>query len=236
MTAPELTQLWLDTREPPPDKVAKLKKDWTDRNGKKQSFSVDYMGHADVTDELLKHDPEWNWEPVAWDANGLPLLVRDANGFPRGLWIRLTVHGHSRLGFGSVESAKSEAVKELIGDAIRNAGMRFGIALALWSKAEWEEMHHEAAQDAQGPSQPAPVVSPPPGVTGPTVATGANNAVTERLVVPERTNLLQVISTLTGPSAKAWNEYRKTNRYPPDLVGLTPGQYEAVAAFLIALG
>jgi hypothetical protein len=50
------------------------------------------------------------------------------------LWIVLTLHGKSLPGSGSVEGRKSEKVKELIGDAIRNAAMRFGLALALWIK------------------------------------------------------------------------------------------------------
>lgn len=135
-----LVRLHQDTRQPPADKVAKLKKTWEGKDGRPGGTIVlDYMGHADVTDELLKHDPLWNWEPVAFDADGRPLVDRDSNGWPRGLWIRLTVHGHTRLGYGTCAPGKGDAVKELIGDALRNAAMRFGVALALWSKAEWEE-------------------------------------------------------------------------------------------------
>lgn len=95
---------------------------------------LDYIGHATVTDRLLSVDPQWNWEPVAVDESGLPVF--SDNG--RGLWIRLTILGVTRLGYGSVESGKAEAVKELIGDAIRNAAMRFGVALDLWSKSDLE--------------------------------------------------------------------------------------------------
>lgn len=88
---------------------------------------LDYVGHAETTDRLLSVDPEWTWEPFAVDANGLPAL---ASG---GLWIRLTVAGVTRIGFGSADGKTGpDAVKELIGDAIRNAAMRFGVALDLW--------------------------------------------------------------------------------------------------------
>lgn len=89
---------------------------------------IDYVGHAHVTERLLNVDPDWNWEPVGFDANGLPRL--DEHG---GLWIRLTIAGVTRIGYGDAPG-KKYATKELIGDAIRNAAMRFGVALDLWKK------------------------------------------------------------------------------------------------------
>lgn len=90
---------------------------------------LDYVGHADVTDRLLQVDPEWTWEPLAFTAEGLPAF---GNG---GLWIRLTVAGTTRLGFGDAPGkAGGDAVKEVIGDAIRNAALRFGVGLDLWRK------------------------------------------------------------------------------------------------------
>lgn len=89
---------------------------------------LDYVGHAAVTDRLLSVDPEWSWEPMAVSPEGIPLLDRDGN-----LWIRLTVNGHTRPGVGDGSS-----MKERIGDALRNAAMRFGVALDLWSKEELE--------------------------------------------------------------------------------------------------
>jgi hypothetical protein len=91
---------------------------------------VDYVGHADVTDRLLSVDPTWNWEPLAYDERGLPALDQHT-----GLWIRLTVAGTPKLGYGHPDGkAGGDAVKEAIGDAIRNAAMRFGVALDLWRK------------------------------------------------------------------------------------------------------
>lgn len=91
---------------------------------------LDYVGHADATDRLLQVDPEWTWEPVAFDQRGLP--ARDELG---GMWIRLTVAGVTRLGYGHAgDKSGGDAIKEVIGDAIRNAAMRFGVSLDLWRK------------------------------------------------------------------------------------------------------
>jgi hypothetical protein len=98
---------------------------------------LDYAGHAAVTDRLLSVDLSWNWEPLAFDEKGLPRFVVE-EGQAVGLWIRLTVCGVTRLGFGSVESGAHDAEKQLISDAIRNGAMRFGVALDLWSKEELE--------------------------------------------------------------------------------------------------
>ena len=99
---------------------------------------LDYVGHAEVTDRLLSVDPEWTWEPLGFDIDGMPRFIRNGNGQAIGLWIKLTVAGVTRLGFGSIESGKFDAEKQLIGDALRNAAMRFGVALTLWSKSELE--------------------------------------------------------------------------------------------------
>lgn len=134
-----------DLREPfPPAVVGKLPRNIKD--GPKTTCRVcggyhapaglhlDYVGHAEVTDRLLTVDPSWSWEPVAFDERGLPAIDRDKDGWARGLWIRLTVCGVTRLGYGTCEPRKADAVKELIGDALRNAAMRFGVALDLWAK------------------------------------------------------------------------------------------------------
>lgn len=93
-----------------------------------QHMHIEYVGHAEVTSRLLDADPEWTWEPLAWDERGLPRL--DADG---GLWMKLTVSGVTRLGYGHADGKKGgNAVKETIGDSLRNAAMRFGVALNLW--------------------------------------------------------------------------------------------------------
>lgn len=116
-------------------------------------IDLDYVGHAAVTDRLLEVDPEWTWEPMSVDPQtGVPLLVNNGST----LWIKLTVLGVSRIGVGTVEDGKFEAEKQLIGDAIRNAAMRFGVALDLWSKEDLsrpEESTHEVRQNTSQPSE-----------------------------------------------------------------------------------
>lgn len=101
---------------------------------------LDYVGHADVTSRLLEVDPEWEWEPnereidkdvlaaalATGDAQVISQVMRsfpprfdaDKNGNPVGLWIRLTVGGVTRLGYGSCPSNQNDAVKVLIGDCL----------------------------------------------------------------------------------------------------------------------
>lgn len=107
---------------------------------------LDYVGHAALTDRLLDVDPFWNWEPVAVDAGGYPLIDKDG-----GMWIKLTVCNVTRLGYGDSQGKTgANATKERIGDALRNAAMRFGAALDLWHKGdlhvEDEENHKEVTK------------------------------------------------------------------------------------------
>lgn len=98
----------------------------------KDAVHLDYVGHAALTDRLLDTDLEWTWEPVGFTPEGLPAL--DRNG---GLWIKLTVCGVTRYGYGSADGKSGgDAMKEMIGDALRNAAMRFGAALDLWHKGD----------------------------------------------------------------------------------------------------
>lgn len=111
-------------REPfPPSEVGKLPKG---------GIFLDFVGHGFLTARFLDVDPLWDWQPLAFDEQGLPRL--DEFG---GLWIRLTICGVTRLGYGDASGKKGpNAIKEAIGDALRNAGMRFGAALDLWSKGD----------------------------------------------------------------------------------------------------
>lgn len=100
----------------------------------KDVVHLDYVGHAAITHRLLDVDPLWTWEPVALDAAGLPLIDKDG-----GMWIKLTVAGMTRLGYGDADGKTGpNATKERIGDALRNAAMRFGMALDLWHKGVLE--------------------------------------------------------------------------------------------------
>ena len=75
----------------------------------KDVVHLDYVGHAALTDRLLDCDPTWNWEPMGVDAFGQPAFSS------QGLWIRLTVCGVTRLGFGDAQDKKGpNAIKEMI--------------------------------------------------------------------------------------------------------------------------
>ena len=122
---------------PDPKIVGKLPKGGT---------SLDFVGHADITRILLEIDPTWRWVPIAWD-NGRP-SIHVENGIAT-MWGELTVLGQARLGVGSVRADKQELDKERVGDFLRNAAMRFGICLSLWTKQEWDD-------NAKPVSAPAP--------------------------------------------------------------------------------
>lgn len=112
---------------------------------------LDYVGHAALTDRLLDSDPNWSWEPVAF-RDGLPAF--DNTG---GLWIKLTVCGVTRLGYGHAAAKPNQdpgaREKEVIGDALRNAAMRFGAALDLWHKGDLHVEDESAGE--KGPTKTA---------------------------------------------------------------------------------
>lgn len=99
---------------------------------------LDYVGHADITRLLIEIDPLWSWQPMAWDNNGRP-AINVVNGIAT-MWGMLTVHGKPMLGVGSCDASKPDQDKELIGDLLRNCAMRYGLALSLWTKQEWDDL------------------------------------------------------------------------------------------------
>lgn len=120
----------------------------------KGGVKLAYVGHAALTDRLLDVDPAWNWEPLAISPDGLPVL--DPFG---GMWIKLTVCGVTRLGYGHAGNKEGgDAIKEVIGDALRNAAMRFGAALDLWHKGD---LHAHLADEAapEPPKMPPEVIA-----------------------------------------------------------------------------
>jgi hypothetical protein len=138
MTEPHpLLVALIDHYKPDPQTVSQIEK-----NG----VRLDYVGHAEITKILIEIDPEWSWQPVAWE-NGRPathtqlgkITKRDGTvlEFPTvSMWGHLTLLGVTRVAVGSVEAHKADLDKELVSDFLRNAAMRFGIALALWTKGE----------------------------------------------------------------------------------------------------
>jgi hypothetical protein len=123
------------------------------------TMHIDFVGHADVTARLLDVDPHWFWRPWSTDeVSALPPSYRN------GLWVWLNVLGVERAGFGHAENDRQKGgdeVKVAIGDALRNAAMRFGVALDLWAKGDRD---WSAAAKADGydnpPMDPAPPRAP----------------------------------------------------------------------------
>ena len=103
----------------------------------KGGMTLDFVGHADVNKALIEIDPLWTWQPVAWDDEGMP-KIKIANGVAT-MWGIMTVHGKGMLGVATVQANKPDLYKELASDFIRNAAMRFGVYLSLWTKNEWED-------------------------------------------------------------------------------------------------
>ncbi|GHG97432.1 hypothetical protein ACFORH_42800 [Amycolatopsis roodepoortensis] len=92
---------------------------------------LDFVGHAHVRQRFNEVDPNWNWRPLARTGSGLPVFDDY-----RGLWIELTIGGKTMLGYGNATSRRGggDAVKECIGNALRNAGQSFGVALTMWMR------------------------------------------------------------------------------------------------------
>jgi hypothetical protein len=110
----------------------------------KDVIHLDYVGHAALTDRLLDADIGWSWEALSLNEQGLPAM--DAN---RGMWIKLTVCGITRLGYGDAgDKTGGNAIKEVIGDALRNAAMRFGAALDLWHKGDLHDDNADTNESA----------------------------------------------------------------------------------------
>jgi hypothetical protein len=127
------------------DKHTKSKCQVCDQWISNQHIHLDFVGHAALTSRFLDADPEWSWEPLAVGENGLPLF--DQLG---GLWIKLTICGVTRLGYGDAQGKTGpNAIKEAIGDALRNAGMRFGAALDLWHKGDLHADEQHPALDPE---------------------------------------------------------------------------------------
>lgn len=133
---------------------------------------ISFVGHADATERLLDVDPQWSWEPAHKDVDPQVLAAACASGNPEivqkvidnapplydrtfnGMWMKIVVHMDdgtpmTRLGFGDAQGKEGgNAIKEIVGDGIRNAGMRgWGMALDLWKKGDRERAEARARQN-----------------------------------------------------------------------------------------
>lgn len=188
MTPEKATEL----RRPfPPESVGKLPKG---------GVMLDYVGHAAVTDRLLSVDPEWSWEPLALTPEGLPALDRAGN-----LWIKLTICGITRIGVGDGKSAK-----ECIGDAIRNAAMRFGVALDLWAKEALVEFAQAAASHRTAPLPSAPAGPDPEPADG--ITSGQQKkmgALMREVGITQREHALAYVNDTIGREVTSRSELTK---------------------------
>jgi hypothetical protein len=87
---------------------------------------------------------------MGYDDRGQPVLQVNDQGQPVGLWIWLNLLGTRMPGYGSVEPGKRDAVKELIGDALRNAGMRL-VGGGAMGQGEAQEAGAGEEADRSGP-------------------------------------------------------------------------------------
>ena len=169
----------IDHDKPDPQTVSQIVK-----NG----VSLDYVGHAEITKILIEIDPEWSWQPVAWE-NGRPathtqlgkITKRDGTvlEFPTvSMWGQLTLLGVTRVAVGSVEAHKADLDKELVSDFLRNAAMRFGIALELWTKGE-TKVQQVVNAHRQETNAPAVLVRQPEKPRTASLGANATNAPTE---------------------------------------------------------
>lgn len=114
-----------------------------------RAVHLDYVGHAGITMRLNEvcGPAGWDWEPLVYDEQGFPVFSGQE------FWITLQIRTPS----GALVVKKGVAddfnrsSKQAIGDGIRNAAMRFGIATYLWSKSDAAAAQAEhVAPDLEG--------------------------------------------------------------------------------------
>lgn len=237
----EMTVKLQGLREPFPDNmIEKLPKPlwknaWTDQpkghcevchgyHPLANTIHLDYVGHANTTNRLLEVDPFWEWEPMAYTEAGTPLF---SDG---GLWIKLTVCGVTRLGFGDGGS-----VKEVIGDAIRNAAMRFGVALDLWSKIDL----HAERNPGDGPTRNQPRDEGTRGRSAPREAVGTQGGVRNTGANPPRATNQDALDELlsicnqNGLDPRAVEATYNEKYGPPELVKASPDDIRNYGAIIL---
>ncbi|TXH50934.1 MAG: DUF1018 domain-containing protein [Desulfurellales bacterium] len=106
--------------------------------------TMNYISHGLVTERLNEADPNWSSEVVAEH------IYHDSHGVPHcaGVTIRLTVHGVTRVEAGGPQRQDgfTNEIKNAYSDALKRAGMRFGVALEMWESlldAEGDEDYDE---------------------------------------------------------------------------------------------
>jgi hypothetical protein len=124
---------WARLREKfPPEMIGKLP-----ATGKRPA--LDFVGHAAVTDRLNRWAPGWSY------------TVDEVFTHGGDFWIRgtMVIGGIRRVEFGDGANPK-----EAIGNFIRRAAMRYGVAIDLWSREELAEST-SAPGDREVPPSPS---------------------------------------------------------------------------------
>ena len=136
-------------------------------------------------------------EPMGINLDGTPVI--DQVG---GLWIRLTICESTRIGYGASDAHQkgADAIKSAISDAIKNAAMRFGVALDLWG------MEPSALADA--PQKPIERLTIVPGILTPDNEPW-NDPIedTDDLFHPSCKHGLMNYKSGTSSTAKKWEGY-----------------------------
>lgn len=117
-----------------------------------RAIHLDYIGHATITERLNSVDPFWTIEfMVKHPETGEPQVD------PDGTWFNMTVLGVTRpcVGDAGGKGLTANGRKELMGDAIRNGAMRFGVGTYLWSKSEEAERRKRGELAAEEEAQQA---------------------------------------------------------------------------------
>lgn len=177
-----------------------------DKNG----VRLDYVGHAEITRILSAIDPLWTWEPLAI-TDGRPAIHVHEGYIPRRdrdpipvtmatMWGRLTLGGVTRIAVGSVEAHKPDLDKELVSDFLRNAAMRFGVALGLWMKDDPAVVTpFRSPRDERSGPESAP--RHPSGTSGPRPATEKQKEALGRMAVERGYQMTKPLDDLTSAEA-----------------------------------
>lgn len=176
----------------------------------KNGIRLDYVGHAEITRILGVIDPFWTWEPLEI-VNGRPAIHVHEGHIPRRdrdpipvsmatMWGRLTLCGVTRIAVGSVEAHKPDLDKELVSDFLRNAAMRFGVALALWMKDDPAVVTPlQSRRDAR--SGPESAERHPSATSGPRLASDRQKDTIGRMAQERGYQMTKPLDALTSSEA-----------------------------------
>ena len=204
----------------------------------KGGAQLSYVSHARTTDRINTVCPgDWSWDFVAKDERGYPILDYDeASGTPIGLWIYLTVNGSTIPAYGSCVPKKNEAIKELIGDAIRNGAMRFGVAVDLWMKdlPEGGKASRSPAKPKPAPRRPPPVDTADPTEANFTTVKEAlaSEGMLGKVSQDEANDLIEVIHALPSELQEDLRGIRRAKGFPADLSTYTREQFDEMTALV----